>query len=230
MKNKVSIVTGGSSGLGYNIAKELVARGKNVWIVGRNAEKLDSAVKALQELNPKVVVNARSMDIALGEKVAAFYKELDREYEVECLFNVAGVGIFGAAKEIAEEEINLVLNSNVKGMIVMTSSALRKMESYGGKIVNVVSTAGLKGKKNETLYCASKWGQRGFTEALKTEYKGSNILVYGIYPGGMKTAFWDKSPSFETESFMNPEEVAKQIVDVVVNESLYISDIVIERG
>lgn len=229
MKKKVSIVTGGSSGLGYTIAKELAARGKNVWLVGRNVEKLDSAVKMLQELNPKVVVNAHSMDIALEEKVAAFYKKLDQEYEVECLFNVAGVGIFGAAREIAEEDINLVLNSNLKGMILMTSAILQKMESYGGKIVNVISTAGLKGKKNEALYCASKWGQRGFTEALKAEYKGSNILIYGIYPGGMKTSFWDKSPSFETENFMNPEQVAKQIVDVVLRESLYISEIVIER-
>lgn len=229
MKKKMVVITGGSAGLGLCIAKRLAKSGKNVLIIGRNSVKLEEAVKSIHLLNPEIIVKGVAMDIAQESEVGKFYDELDRDFEVECLLNVAGVGIFGEAKEILEEEIDIVINSNLKGMILMTSGVLKLMESYGGKIANVISTAGLKGKSNESLYCASKWGARGFTEALKTEYKGRNILVYGIYPGGMKTGFWDKSPSFQTEKFMDPEPVARQIVDIVINESIYISEIVIER-
>ncbi|BES63724.1 SDR family oxidoreductase [Gottschalkiaceae bacterium SANA] len=226
---KIMVITGGSSGLGLCIAQKLVMNGKHVCLIGRNSEKLQDAVKGLQLLNAEVVVKAVSMDISQEDQVKEFYKELGQNYQVECLFNVAGLGIFGQAKEINEVEIDQVINSNLKGMIVMTSGVLKQMEVQGGKIANVISTAGLKGKSNESLYCAAKWGARGFTEALKAEYKGRNILVYGIYPGGMKTNFWDKSPSFDTKKFMDPKEVAGRIVDMVTHESIYISEMVIER-
>ena len=230
MKKKgIIIITGGSSGLGFCIAQKLVAKGKNVCLIGRNPEKLQGAVEELRLLNAAIIAKGLAMDISQEDKVKKFYDELDQDYKVECLFNVAGVGIFGQAKAILEEEIDKVINSNLKGMIVMTAGALKQMEVSGGRIANVISTAGLKGKSGESLYCAAKWGARGFTEALKTEYKGRNILVYGIYPGGMKTSFWDQSPSFDTKKFMDPKEVAGQIVDIVTNESVYVSDIVIER-
>jgi short-subunit dehydrogenase len=230
MKKKgIIIITGGSSGLGFCIAQKLVAIGKNVCIIGRNPEKLQGAVEELQLLNTAIIAKGVAMDISQEEEVKTFYDELGQDYEVECLFNVAGVGIFGEAKAILEEEIDKVINSNLKGMIVMTAGVLKRMEVSGGKIANVISTAGLKGKSGESLYCAAKWGARGFTEALKAEYKGRNIFVYGIYPGGMKTGFWDKSPSFNTKKFMDPKEVAGQIVDMVTHESIYISEMVIER-
>lgn len=168
---KISIVTGGTSGLGLCMARHLVKQGKNVVIIGR------------------------------------FCKTID----------------------ICEEEIDQVLDANLKGMVLMTVAALKTMTSYGGKIANIMSTASLKGKAGESLYCASKWGAKGFTEALKSEYKGSNILVYGVYPGGMKTSFWKETSSVKTDDFMEPEAVAEHIVDAVMNETIYISDIVIER-
>ena len=229
MKKKIVVVTGGSSGLGFCIAKKLVAIGKNVCIIGRKPEKLQDAVKELQGLNAASIVKGVAMDIAQEENVKNFYDAIDPNYEVEYLFNVAGLGIFGEAKAIFEAEIDQVINSNLKGMILMTTGVLKQMEVSGGKIANVISTAGLKGKSGESLYCAAKWGARGFTEALKAEYKGRNIFIYGIYPGGMKTGFWDQSPSFNTEKFMNPMDVAEQIVESVTHDSLYVSEIVIDR-
>ncbi len=226
---QICIITGGSAGLGLCLAKRLAAVGKNVAIIGRTQEKIEAVVQELRKLNPEGIVVGYSLDISDGEKVKSLYEELNRVYQVEYLFNVAGVGIFGEAKSIVEADVDAVLDANLKGMILMTTGALHRMEANGGKIINIISTAGLKGKSNEALYCASKWGARGFTEALKTEYKGKGIYIYGIYPGGMKTGFWNESPSFNTEKFMDPDQVAKQILEAVLSDSVYVGDLVMER-
>jgi len=97
-----------------------------------------------------------------------------------------------------------------------------------------MSTAALKGNKNETVYCSAKWGERGYTEALKAEYKGTSVKVFGVYPGGMNTEFWNDSRDYVSEekakSFMNPSDVAKVILDNISYDSLKVSDITIERN
>lgn len=226
---KINIVTGGTSGLGLCMARCLVKQGKNVVIIGRQFEKLKNALDELQGIDEGVIVEGQALDISREMEVNSFYESLIKKYEIECLFNVTGVGRFGKAIDICEEEIDQVLDANLKGLVLMTVAALKTMTSYGGKIANIMSTASLKGKAGESVYCASKWGAKGFTEALKSEYKGSNILIYGVYPGGMKTSFWNETSLVKTDGFMEPEAVAEHIVDAVMNETIYISEIVIER-
>jgi short-subunit dehydrogenase len=96
-----------------------------------------------------------------------------------------------------------------------------------------MSSAALKGNKNETVYCATKWGERGYTESLKAEYKGTSVKVIGVYPGGMNTNFWKDSRDYvsveKSDTFMNPTDVAKVIMDNISYDSLNIADIMIER-
>ena len=96
-----------------------------------------------------------------------------------------------------------------------------------------MSSAALKGNKNETVYCATKWGERGYTESLKAEYKGTSVKVVGVYPGGMNTNFWKDSRDYvsveKSDTFMNPVDVAKVIMDNISYDSLNIADIMIER-
>ena len=83
----------------------------------------------------------------------------------------------------------------------------------------------------ETIYCAAKWGARGYTEALRTEFKGTNRNIIAVYPGGMKTDFW-KIPgqNRDISSFMNPAEVAEKIVNaVIVTDKMFVTDITINR-
>ncbi len=118
-------------------------------------------------------------------------------------------------------------------MILNTTYAVPLIKDKGGKIVNILSSAALKGNINESLYCAAKWGRRGFTESLKATYKGTNIKVIGVYPGGMNTAFWNTNRSYVAEEksakWMNPIDVAKVIYENVTNNNLCVADIVIER-
>lgn len=172
-------------------------------------------------------------DVSDEEFVKSLYKKLKEKYNLKILINNAATGRFGEPKENNFKKISEVFNGGLVGMILNTTYALPLMEGCGGKIVNIMSTAGQKANPNESLYCACKWGARGYTESLKAYYKGTNIKVVGVYPGGMNTAFWDENrdylPKEKSDKFMKVEDVAKVIYKNITNKDIYISDIVIER-
>jgi NADP-dependent 3-hydroxy acid dehydrogenase YdfG len=217
---KLAIVTGGSSGLGLSIAKLLIEKDIDVCILGRSIDKLEAAK---EKLNHDVMTAC--MDVSDEMDVENLYERFDH---LDYLFNVAGIGRFGSVEAIDSKMIDEVLSVNLKGLMLMTSHGLKRMNK--GKIINVMSTAGQVGKKNEALYCASKWGARGFTESLKVTYKNSPIQIIGVYPGGMNTPFWNAS-HVNAENFMTPEDVAKIIVDAVCHDlNVNVNDIIIERS
>jgi len=234
MNNNIAIVTGGSSGLGFEIATKLVEHGHNVYIVSRSATKLQSA---------RNLIVAKSchhgqvfdfpMNIAEEQNVKSLYEDIaSKGFTVSHLFNVAGVGRFGAIESINREMIDTVFEANLIGLILMTSCAMRAMHSKGGVIVNVMSTAALVGRSSEAIYCASKWGARGFTEALKVSLKGSPIRVISVYPGGMNTPFWsaDCGISVDVSKFMQPADVAARIVYAANSiDSSICSDVTINK-
>jgi short-subunit dehydrogenase len=117
-------------------------------------------------------------------------------------------------------------------MILLTSEILRiAPEKEELTIVNIMSTSALLGRAEETIYCAAKWGARGYTEALRTELKGTKRNIIAVYPGGMKTDFW-KVPgqNRDISGFMDPTEVAEKIVNaVMVSDKMLVTDITINR-
>lgn len=229
----LSIITGGSSGLGYAIAKQLVVQGNDVAIIGRDEGKLLDAKHNLQLLNSEPSILYYAGDITDESFVKALYSQLDTEgWIIKGLYNCAGIGRFGKPEDNNSELINITFGASLFGTIHMCTAALNVMREFGGIIVNVMSTAALKGNPNESLYCAAKWGTRGYTESLKAYLKGSNIKVIGVYPGGMNTPFWNKDCGMkpDTSKFMIPDEVAKTITDMVRDcESMYVSELVIDR-
>ena len=106
------------------------------------------------------------------------------------------------------------------------------MKESGGTIMNVMSTAATVGKPNESIYCASKWGAKGFTESLRLETKGTKIKVIAVYPGGIQTPFWSEKCGMnpDTSKFMKPDELAKTLTDTLLDkQTLYVADIVINK-
>ncbi len=99
-----------------------------------------------------------------------------------------------------------------------------------GQIINVGSTSSLRGREMEALYCASKWGLRGFTESLRLEARNHDIKVAGLYPGGMQSNFWKNYPDKYVGRYMKPEDIAEQIVNLLkAGSGVTIAEIVIER-
>jgi short-subunit dehydrogenase len=231
--NKVSIISGGSGGLGFSLAAKLLKFGKNIIILGRDKEKLIRAAEWLQtgleyyRLTPIACNIGDEDDI---KKLGDFIKQED--LTIEYLFNNAGRGLFAGAAESTSAMVDSVFEANIKGMILLTSEVLRitpKNEEL--TIVNIMSTSSLYGRAEETIYCAAKWGARGYTEALRTELKGTRRNIIAVYPGGMKTDFWNvPGQNRDTSSFMEPDEVAEKIVNnVLLSDKLQVTDITINR-
>ncbi|MCH4890061.1 SDR family oxidoreductase [Acidaminobacter sp. JC074] len=222
----LAIITGGNSGLGFEMAKLLRSLDINICLLGRDDLKLKTSSEFVKSIQGKGDVDAYRIDISSEDEVRAFGKYLrDKGQEVEYLFNAAGVGRFGPPDEMKRSDIDEVLSSNLIGMMLLTGELLSLMSHKRSRIINILSTAAKVGKAGEALYCASKWGARGYTKALQAHYKNTNIKVMAVYPGGMDTPFWSEQV---TSDYMNPGQVAKQIVDTAISD-LYISELVIER-
>ncbi len=230
---KISVISGGTGGLGLEIASLLTRGGKNVLILGRNTVKLEEARLKLHKLYTMGTVEALICNIGNEDDIRTVEKFItDRDFSVEYLFNNAGMGMFADAHTSDSEMIDKVFEANLKGMILLTSAILRITPLEDElTIVNIMSTSALLGRAEETIYCAAKWGARGYTEALRTELKGKKRNIIAVYPGGMKTDFW-KIPgqSRDTSTFMDPAEVAAKIVNaVMITDEMYVTDITINR-
>ena len=230
---KICIISGGSSGLGLEIAGLLVKEGRNVIILGRDSEKLAKALQRLSNIGSKGLVDSFVCNIGIETDIKELGKYInDNQFITEYLFNNAGRGLFSEAFASTSANIDAVFESNLKGMILLTSEILKiTSDKEELSIVNIMSTSSLFGRAGETIYCAAKWGARGFTEALRTELKGKNRNIIAVYPGGMRTGFWDITDSNrDISGFMDPAEVAKKIVDaVLVTDKLAVTDITINR-
>jgi short-subunit dehydrogenase len=230
---KISIISGGSSGLGLEMAELLIKSGKNVLILGRDTNKLAKALARLN--NPSHTDNAESFVCNIGNE--ADIKKLgnylnNNDYNVEYLFNNAGRGLFIKATESTSALIDAVFEPNLKGLILLTTEILIITPATEElSIVNIMSSSALLGRAEESIYCAAKWGARGYTEALRTELKGTKRNIIAVYPGGMKTGFWQVTDhNRDISGFMDPAEVAEKIINaVIVKDHLAVTDLTINR-
>ncbi|MEO8378982.1 MAG: SDR family oxidoreductase [Acidobacteriota bacterium] len=202
----VAIVTGGTSGLGAAITVRLRERGLTVVTVSRRDEADISGDASREETVQRAVSHADSLGT------------------ITLLVNCAGLGVFGGAGSYVEADVREVLDANLVSMILFCDELFPRFTRDGGTIVNILSTAALTAKPGESVYCAAKWGARGYTDVLRLEAKGTKARVLAVSPGGMQTPFWDH----EREGFMDPHEIARIIVEAL-EAKVNVSQLVIER-
>jgi short-subunit dehydrogenase len=219
---KTALITGAGTGLGKELALLLSEKGYFIYACGRNKETLNETIREITERGGQG--EALTLDVRSFEDVSSKIAALSRP--IDLLVNNAGVGFFGPFLQSTYDEMNQMFTTNVYGPIFLTKAVLPSMrERNNGVVLNIISTAGLRGKKNEALYVASKFALRGFTESLQKEYEGTGIRYVAAYMGGMNTPFWDDSDHISDKSRLrSPKEVAEFIVERFETES----EIVIE--
>ncbi|MED1467148.1 SDR family oxidoreductase [Bacillus salipaludis] len=219
---KTIMVTGAGSGLGKELALLFSGQNYHLLLTGRNEEKLRSTKTEIEATGGSA--DYLQLDIRNHKEVQEKIADISQSYEIYGLVNNAGVGHFGPFPEMTQQEIAEMLDTNVLGTILMTKSVLPYLIHQGeGKIINIISTAGLRGKVNEAIYAASKFAIRGFTESLQKEFEGSKIQFTAVYMGGMDTPFWNESNHVKDPSrFRSPKEVAEIIVQQINQDSIII--------
>jgi len=182
-----AFITGVGSGVGLEICKTLL---KNGWIVhGVGRKKLPP--KSLTKISPEKF-NYYSADITKPAQVGFCFKQVFKKNKViNLLVNNAGVFKSSPFEDYEISDIDRMIDVNLKGLIYTTFYCLEGLKS-SGRIINISSVAGIHGIENQSVYCASKYGVQGFSEALNQELIKKNISITTISPGGIKTPLWNE--------------------------------------
>ncbi len=213
LKGKNIIITGGSLGIGRETAKNMISKGANVLITGRSESRLKQAQKYS---GAKII----EFDIADMDKISENAKKcidiLDGRIDV--LVNNAGIGVSKSIDKLNIEDFLRVFNVNVFGLALFTKEIIPLMikESYG-TIVNIGSTASLKGYKNGSIYSSSKFAVRCLTQCWQAELRQYNIRVCQVNPSEVTTAF-GSSDRIERENVKNkltPDEISHSIISSI---------------
>jgi 3-oxoacyl-[acyl-carrier protein] reductase len=210
LKGKKILITGGTSGIGKKTAEVLVARGAIVLVTGRSAIKVEEVKKDLGVL-------ALQFDLSLIENIGVKAKEIIDIFggAVDALINNAGLGVFGSIDELNIKDFHKVFNTNVFGLALLTKEIVANMKAQNqGTIINIGSSASVKGFKYGSIYSASKFALRALSECWQAELRPFNIRVCQVNPSEVTTAFAqeDRKEREEQNNKLAPEEIAHTII------------------
>lgn len=208
-----TLITGASSGIGYELAKLYANDGNNLILIARNINKLKKVESELSKHN--IEIKVLSLDISKNSDIKKLFNYIEvNKIEVKTLINNAGVGSFGDFKDITWEKEEALIDINIKSLTQLTKYFLPKIiKVKDGGILNVASTAAFCSGPRMASYYASKAYVLNLTEAIYEECKGTGIRISCLCPGPVKTSFQSKAGINKSESakkyLMDVEEVAK---------------------
>ena len=214
--DKVAIVTGGTRGIGRAIAEALVKEGVVTIITARNAEEVERTGAELNQIGPGSTIG-QICDVRNYEEVQSLFGRVSAEFNgLDILVNNAGVGFFGTVESMSPESFETVLKTNLFGVFYCCHEAIPLMKQRGGGyIINISSLAGANPHPQMAAYNASKFALNGFSEALMQEVRHDGIRVSYIMPGSVNTAFGGDVPSPEKSWQLQPDDIARVVIDLL---------------
>ncbi len=206
---KVYVITGGSSGMGYQLARELSQEHK-VIILSRNAESID-----IVDGSNVFGINT---DIRSIEQINQAYQQVRSSLKINTidgLINCAGVAYEKKITDVTEKDYDDIFSTNVCGLIFTTKIFLDIIKNDTGIICNISSIAGIKGFSDWSIYSASKFAVEGFTQSIRHEVRERGIRVTSIRPGSVDTNIYKHVSTEEKKDFIKPQTIAEVIVDIL---------------
>jgi 3-oxoacyl-[acyl-carrier protein] reductase len=207
LEGKAAFVTGASRGIGAAVARSLSAAGVSVGLASRSGDDLglDRAIGLACDVR-----DAKELDAAAAATVEQFGR-------LDILVANAGVGAYGPFLELSPEHLDEMIDVNLKGTIYAVRAALPYLlESPEADIVTLASEAGRRGLPYEAVYCASKFGQVGFTRALDHELRERDVRCTNVCPGGVATDFALDEGRGRTQNALPGMMSAENVAEVVM--------------
>ncbi|MGD8428232.1 MAG: SDR family oxidoreductase [Balneolaceae bacterium] len=222
---KIAVVTGASSGIGAAFSQALADKGATVYGLARSTEKLQ---KIHEDLGGRFI--PVSLDITQADTIARWTEETFSDRHMpDILINNAGLGRFGNVDELPLEDWETMISTNLSGIFYMTRQIVPLMKANNSvcHIVNIASIAGKIGNPQLSGYNASKFGVRGFSEALFKELRYDGIKVTCFYPGSIATDFFNTANDTSSHAnMMQPADVADVLINILETpDNFLINDI-----
>jgi 3-oxoacyl-[acyl-carrier protein] reductase len=214
LSSAVALVTGGSRGIGRAIALRLASLGAGIAICGRDTNALEASATELRKQTGRVF--SRIADIARSDDVASLVDKTQAALgPISILVNNAGIGMFGPVHEKSEADFDKTLDTNLKGVFLVSRAVVPHMiRRGGGDIVNISSLAGKNVFAGGGLYCASKWALQGLSGCMAEELREHGIRVSVVCPGSVFTEFAGRGPKDPTK-VLAARDVAHAVAMIV---------------
>ena len=222
-----ALITGASRGIGFAIAQHLGKRGVRIAMCGRHRDALDSACAQLREQSIDVL--ALTADVSRSADVSSLAeKALEHFGFVDFLINNAGTSRFVPVQECTEADWDTVLDTNLKGVFLISRAFIPNMIARGrGHIVNISSLAGKNSFAGGSLYCASKWGLLGLTYCMAEDLRAHGIRVTAVCPGSVATDFGHPPSKKDPHKMLQPRDIAHAVEMIITAEpQSFISEVV----
>jgi NADP-dependent 3-hydroxy acid dehydrogenase YdfG len=214
------LVTGASSGIGRAIARNLLQQGHNVIGVSRDCSQFKTAMANFYPVR---------LDLANTQELPQKIRELEQQFPaLDAVVFSAGAGQFGSLEEFSYTQIQALMAINFTSPVFLTRALLPFLKcKVRSDLIYIGSEAALKGSRKGTIYCASKFALRGFTQALREECSKDQVRVCLINPGMVKTPFFDPlsfAPGDYESNYLIPEDIAEAVSYVINSREKMVID------
>lgn len=223
LKNKIVLITGGSSGIGKDLALEAASRGAIVIIAARNKEELDKVAHQCMMYSGRPAF-AYQLDVTDPDQVDAVLSQVQHEVgNIDVLVNSAGLGEMVPVKKQSHQSMAKIVNVNLLALMYLSRCVARAMMNQGyGAIINIASLAGKVPTPNSAVYSATKAAVIQFSNVLRMEVADYGVQVLVVNPGPIDTKFWDNADPdasylkhLPSSMMISPVRLAQQIWDNV---------------
>ncbi len=216
--NKYVVITGASSGIGYEIAKAFAALGKNLILVARRKEKLLNLKNEISNLNKEIDVQIYNFDLSNEEEVYSFY-QCTKKFNIEVFINNAGLGHNKAIINQELDQVNQIINVNIRALTLLSTLYVKDYSDIeGSQLINVSSIGGYSLANEAVSYCASKFYVSSFTEGLNKELKVLNkkLVAKVLAPSATETEFMKISKGINNFNYSGKYNTAKELGEFTI--------------
>ena len=222
---KNCLITGATGGLGKEIAKEFAKNGCNLFLTGRNNDKLNSLKNELENSVNEIKIDFEDADLSDDGEIQKLIEKVKGVFaNIDILVNCAGVFPVKLLSDSTVEDFENCFSVNVKAAFVLCKEFSQGMISKKwGRIINIASSSAYAGFKNTSIYCSSKHALLGLSRSLHSELKEHNVRTFCVSPGSIKTPMGKSVIGQNYETFLNPNEIAELIVRLVSFDNEMIS-------